>query len=661
MATELAKAYVQIVPSADGISGSLSKALGGEADSAGKSAGSKLANAIGGALKGSIAVIGAGITAAVAGISAISKQALEAYADYEQLVGGVETLFGIGGQSLEEYAQAVGQSANEALDEWMEKTAGQRIVLNNAEEAYRTAGLSANQYMETVTSFAAALTSSLDGNTKEAALKADMAITDMSDNANKMGSSMESIQNAYNGFSKGNFTMLDNLKLGFGGTKEEMQRLLDKAGELSGVKYDISSYADIVDAIHVIQVEMGIAGTTALEASSTISGSLGMLKGSWANLIAGLGNPEADIAELANNVVESLTTVIGNVVPVIERILPGIVEGLNFLLNSIIPMIPPLIEMVLPGLLDAAVSLVQGLVVALPSILGILIDAVGEIIPLLVTIITDNLPLILETAILLITELANGISQALPELMPQITAMIIMIVTIIGQNLPLIIEASIGIIVALGKGLVESLPLIGDAILKLFDFLKTQFSIYAPILLSSAQELMRTLGQGIQDKINLVTDKARDIIRGIVDGLKSKLSEITNIGHDLIEGLWNGINDKIGWITEKIQGFGDSVISAIKNIFDIHSPSRVMRDEVGKMLAEGIWVGFEDEMNNVNRKIENAIPSQFNVGMDINGNGSNGQSGRNVTIVQNIYANETDYVGQQREAARNYRLIARTI
>src|SRR5574344_61851 len=238
----------------------------------------------------------AAVAAAGTAMVAIGKQAIEQYAEYEQLVGGVETLFK--------------QSAD--------------TVMSYAENDYITAGLSANEYMNTVTSFSASLLQSLGGDTEAAAKYADMAITDMSDNANKMGTDMELIQNAYRGFAKSNYTMLDNLALGYGGTKEEMQRLLEDAEKLSGIEYDISSYADIVDAIHVVQTEMGITGTTAKEASTTVQGSIASMKSAYENFVIGLGDQNADIAELSTKLLESAEVVAQNLLPVIENILSSI-------------------------------------------------------------------------------------------------------------------------------------------------------------------------------------------------------------------------------------------------------------------------------------------------------------------------------------------------
>ena len=309
---------------------------------------------------GSVAVGAAG-TAVVA----IGKQAIEQYAEYEQLVGGVETLFK--------------QSAD--------------TVMGYAENAYKTAGMSANEYMETVTSFSASLLQSLDGDTAAAAEKANLAITDMSDNANKMGTSMESIQNAYQGFAKQNYTMLDNLKLGFGGTKEEMQRLLDEAEKISGIEYDISSYADIVDAIHVVQTEMGITGTTAKEASTTIQGSIDSMKSAYENFVTGLGDQNADIAELSTKLLESAEVVAGNLLPVIENILSSIgtmmqekgPEMIEKFVSYAIEKLPQIIELGLKMVL----SLVKGLANNLPKLVSSVLDMIATIVKTFVSSIPD--------------------------------------------------------------------------------------------------------------------------------------------------------------------------------------------------------------------------------------------------------------------------------
>ena len=316
----------------------------------------KISGAVGKGLATAAKVGIAALGAASAAVGALVTQSVKAYADYEQLVGGVETLF----SSLDGTVSAAPK------------------VLENAAKAYETAGLSANQYMETVTSFSAALVASLGNDYEAAARISDMAITDMADNANKMGTSMESIQAAYQGFAKQNYTMLDNLKLGYGGTKTEMERLLADAEKITGVKYDISNLADVYTAIHVIQGEIGITGTTAEEAASTISGSLGMLKASWANLMTGLADPNADIGKLFENVEKSAKTFAKNLKPVISRALKSMGSLVKDLAPVIAQELPWLVTEVLPDLISAAGSLIAGLAEALPKILNVIWETVDN-------------------------------------------------------------------------------------------------------------------------------------------------------------------------------------------------------------------------------------------------------------------------------------------
>ena len=313
---------------------------------------SNLSSKLSGGLATAAKVGAAAVAAAGTAIVAIGKQAIEQYAEYEQLVGGVETLF------------------KKSSD----------TVMGYAENAYKTAGMSANEYMNTVTSFSASLLQSLGGDTEAAAKYADMAITDMSDNANKMGTSMEMIQNAYQGFAKQNYTMLDNLKLGYGGTKEEMQRLLDDAEKLSGIEYDISSYADIVDAIHVVQTEMGITGTTAKEASETISGSTAAMKSAWQNLLVGMADDNADFGQLVNNLVDSAVTVGENIIPRVEQTIQGLATFISSASDTIIPLVVDTIANNLPMIISAGVDLVVSLAGALIGAIPELLKAVPQII-----------------------------------------------------------------------------------------------------------------------------------------------------------------------------------------------------------------------------------------------------------------------------------------
>lgn len=335
--------------------------------------GNKIKSGLAAAAKAGAVAIAGMATVAATGFVALSTQAVQCYADYEQLVGGVETLFGAGGQSIDEYAKSIGVSVDEASDKYQDLMTAQDAVMKHADEAYKTAGLSANAYMETVTSFSAALISSLDGDTVKAASVADKAIVDMADNANKMGSSMESIQNAYQGFAKQNYTMLDNLKLGYGGTKEEMQRLLDDAGKLANQKFDLSSYADIVEAIHVVQTNMGITGTTAKEAATTIQGSIGTMKAAWTNFLTGMADPDQDFDALLGNLVDSVVTVADNLIPRISALLPRLVTGLSQVAQSLAGYLPEIVQELLPALISGVAALTGELITAIPIILQTLV------------------------------------------------------------------------------------------------------------------------------------------------------------------------------------------------------------------------------------------------------------------------------------------------
>ena len=377
-------------------------------------------------------VVGAGmaVAAGVAGAAAVglSQKVISAYADYEQLVGGVDTLFGGASKKVQQFA----------------------------DEAFRTAGLSANEYMETVTGFSASLLQSLGGDTEKAADVANQAVTDMSDNANKMGSDITSIQNAYQGFAKQNYTMLDNLKLGYGGTQEEMKRLLVDAEKISGIKYDISSFADVTEAIHVMQTEMGITGTTAKEATETISGSIAGMGSAWQNLLAGMGNADADIGKLVDNLVEQFGYVVKNITPVLGNIISALPPLLNGLLNAIGDLLPTLLSAVT----DLFSQVLQTLLTLLPELIPVVIDTLMT----LVQTIIDNLPLFIDVAMQIVTALVTGIAQALPTLIPAAVQALITIVQGLIGNLPLLLNAALQLILGLAQGLIQALPMLIQAL-----------------------------------------------------------------------------------------------------------------------------------------------------------------------------------------------------
>lgn len=330
-----------------------------------------------------VAKVGKGLaitgTAAATAVTALVSKSVGAFSDYEQLTGGVETLFGAGGRSVEEYAQSVGKSVSDIQGKYDSLMSAQNAVLENANKAYMTAGMSANEYMDTVTGFSASLISSLGGDTNKAADYANSALVDMSDNANKMGTDMESIKNAYQGFAKQNYTMLDNLKLGYGGTQEEMKRLLSDAEKLTGQRYDISSFADITQAIHAIQTQMDITGTTAKEASTTISGSWGSLKAAFQNVLVGLTTGGDMFDQSLDALVDSAKTFGQNVIPAITGALSGVGSLIESLAPVIVAELPSMVSDILPHLVSAAKSLVTGLISQLPALGKAVLDAIPSI------------------------------------------------------------------------------------------------------------------------------------------------------------------------------------------------------------------------------------------------------------------------------------------
>ena len=485
---DIGKAYVQIVPTAKGISGQIEKEMGGVGKSAGTSFSGGFGSVIGGVGKVAIAAVGAAATA----VGGIVTSATKNFADYEQLVGGVETLFG--------------DSAN--------------YVINRASAAFETAGLSANDYMETVTSFSASLLQSLGGDTEKAAKVADQAIVDMSDNANKMGSSMESIQNAYQGFAKQNYTMLDNLKLGYGGTKEEMKRLLEDAQKISGQKFDLSSYSDIIEAIHVIQTEMGITGTTSKEAASTISGSLSMMGSAWQNVVTQMASGEMDrFDESIWDLVYSVETFANNIMPVVQQALSGVTTLISDLAPEISAAIPGLVAQVLPGLLDAAVQILQTLAEGILQAVPQLMPTLNSVILQLIQVIVQLLPQLLTVGAQIIAELASGIGQALPTLIPEIAAIVPDIVQALIDNAPLLIQAAIELINGLVQGLMEGLPVLIEALPTIVQSLVDTLVANLPLLIDACVQLVNGIVAALPTIIQAILTALPTIIDSVTQGL----------------------------------------------------------------------------------------------------------------------------------------------
>lgn len=450
----------------------------------------------------------AAVSVAATGIAVLTKKALNNYAEYEQLVGGVDTLFKDSSAKVQEYA------AN----------------------AYKTAGLSANEYMDTVTSFSASLLQSLGGDTEAAADMANVAITDMSDNANKMGTDMASIQNAYQGFAKQNYTMLDNLKLGYGGTKEEMQRLIDDANALNAAQgkytnYSIESYADIVSAIHDVQVEMGIYGTTADEASTTIQGSVSSMKAAWSNLLTGIADDNADFKTLIEQFVDSLVTVGENIIPRINIIIQGLTQLITEASQTIIPTAVQILLENLPSIVSAGMDLIIALVSGILDNIDMLIDCVLEMVDVIVDKLIDNLPKLIDGGIRLIAALANGLIRAIPNLVSKIPQIISSIV----------------------KGIISGIPAIFDV----------------------GKNIVEGLWNGIKNMGSWVSGKVKDFFGGIVGGVKDFLGihspskVFAGIGGFMAEGLGEGFDDQFKSVKKDIENsmdFDAGTITADANI-----------------------------------------------------------------------------------------------
>ena len=504
----------------------------------------------------------AAATAAATATAALVKSAVTAYSDYEQLVGGVETLFKDSASEVQKYA------AN----------------------AYQTAGLSANEYMETVTGFSASLLQSLDGDTKAAAEKANVAITDMSDNANKMGTSMESIQNAYQGFAKQNYTMLDNLKLGYGGTKEEMQRLLEDAEKLSCQKFDLSSYADIVDAIHVVQTEMGITGTTAKEAATTIQGSVNMTKAAWQNLVVGIADDTQDFDVLVNNFVESVTTAGNNILPRVEIALKGVGTLVEKLAPIIAKTVPNIVSTTLPSMIKAGTSMIRALLDGLLKAVPELIPCFKDIINQLIEVIVDNLPLIIEAAVTIAGAIVSGLVEALPDILtagiqliqslaqgltngiPTILSTAITIVSQLAstliQNVPQIVQTGIQLLLGLANGILQAVPQLLQELPGIITQMVENILSCIPMIIECGIELLTSLVDALPQIIQSIVAVLPQIISSIIEALLSHIDEIIQAGIKLLVALIDALPQIIDTICKALPQIIEGITGALLDHID---------------------------------------------------------------------------------------------
>ena len=580
-------------------SGEVSK-LGNESENAG----GKLAG-LGSIAKTAGAAVGAAMAAAGAAIVGIGKQAIEGYAEFEQLSGGVDKLFG-------DAASA---------------------VKNNAAVAFKTAGMSANDYMQNVTAFSASLISGLGGDTKKAAEIADIAMRDMADNANTFGTDINSIVETYQSLAKGNVQMLDNLKLGYGGTQKELARLINDSGVLGDTIVDEKTvmqvaFSDMILAINETQKRMNITGTTAKEAASTIQGSVGMMQSAWQNLVTGLADETADLDALITHFIESISAVLKNVLPRVSVVTEGIIK----LFEELLPEIPPLIEQMLPVLVNGVTTLTKGIVKILPQV----VEAIMQVVPQLLKALIGMLPTLMKTLVTIIAQVINALSEMLPTIVNAIMQVLPLLTTALIEAIPQLLQAAITFLMAI----VQAIPTIIDALLaalpSIIDTVVNTLIENMPMVVQGALQLFMGIINAIPQFLTSLTTHLPEIIDSIVNGLIEGIPTLIECGGQLLAGLIEGLlNPETIW--NAVKGLFNGIVGGFKKIFGIASPSKVMENVVGKNLALGIGEGFEKNIGAVNDEIARSLRlDDLNVNVN---RGASGAGGRSVVVNQyNTYA-----------------------
>ena len=605
--------------------------------------GDGIKNKLGAVAKAGVAAVAAAGTATIA----IGKTALDAYSNYEQLVGGIDTLFKASSGKMQQYA------AN----------------------AYQTAGVSANRYMEISTSFAAALISSLGGNTEAAADMADTAITDMSDNANKMGTSLETVQEAYMSLSRGNYEMLDSLKLGYGGTKSELERLLSDAERFSAAQgkvrdFSVDSYSDIVEAIHIVQDEMGITGTTADEAATTIEGSINKAKAAWGNWLAGLGNEDADMGALTDRLVQSVAAAGENIIPRMGQIISTLVQ-------TVVRYAPQLGQEIMNGLSQIDSAQVG--------------QTASDLILMLADGIVQNLPMLASAALEIVMALGQGLIENGPQILEQLGRLLLQLANSIVQDVPNILDAAVQFFGMLVQGIAQNAPTAIAALVSLLGQLIAQVISWAAQMLgqaisAGAQFLGGLMGQLSQLPGNIAswlsgaisavvgwvaqfasnaTSAASQFGSRLRSGLEAIPGTLGNIGSNIVQGLVNGVTGAAGKLVDAVKGAVGDAIQGAKNLLGIKSPSRVFR-KIGQYAMQGAALGVDDDAGLLLKSTDDAMRGMASTAQDIKYAPDAGSVAATASVVEwldanlgDIIASYTPYIGMRdfdrlaRKAAAN--------
>lgn len=572
--------------------------------------GDGIKNKLGAAAKAGVAAVAAVGTATIA----IGKTALDAYSNYEQLVGGIDTLFKVSSGKMQQYA------AN----------------------AYQTAGVSANRYMEISTSFAAALISSLGGNTEAAADMANTAITDMSDNANKMGTSLETVQEAYMSLSRGNYEMLDSLKLGYGGTKQELERLLLDAEKFSAAQgkvrdFSVDSYSDIVEAIHIVQDEMGITGTTAEEAATTIEGSVNMAKAAWDNWLAGLGNEDADMGVLTDQLVQSVVTAGENVIPRFGQIMSNLV-------TTVTTYAPQVGAAIMSGISQLDFTSIG--------------QTASDLILMLVDGIVQNLPMLASAALQIVMALGQGLITNGPQILASLGQLLLQLANFIIQNVPNILNAAVQFFGMLVQGIAQNAPTIIATLVSLLGQLIAQVISWAAQMLGQAISAGAQFLSGLAGQLSQVPGRVAEFLAGVIstvigwvtqfasnatsaasqfasnliNGLASIPGQVTSIGSNIIQGLVNGVTGAAGKLIDAVKGAVGDAIEGAKNLLGIHSPSRVFR-KIGQYTMQGAALGVDDDADVLLKSTDNAMRGMISTAQDIAVPGASGTAGGESAVI----------------------------